>query len=359
MEPAQNQIATITESKLPGWLRGFSEGTLEQAQAVATLLSKSDLVPKIFVGKPGDILIAGAMGARLGMDLFSSLAGIAPINGRASIWGDAMLAVCQNDPSYVDIKEVEEGEGDAFKATCTVMRRGREPYTKSFSMKDAAVAGLKNKQGPWSTNPKRMCMMRARSFALRGAFADRLAGFLSTEEAEDIKEVEGTVVPEPVAAKARPGRPTKEAQVVKDAIKEADAERKAAETDKIIRPTGGAGLPGNASGSASDVVGGLNPPSPPSPPAEKADPIPGQGDLFDEAAKPEPVVVTAATPEELKAEANGLYQRDTVSRNHMLAVFAKYGVKALMKDCPAWTPERRGQMMTELKADPATWKATP
>ncbi len=342
-EPAQNQVATITESKLPGWLRGFSEGTLEQAQAVATLLSKSDLVPKIFIGKPGDILIAGAMGARLGMDLFSSLAGIAPINGRASIWGDAMLAVCQNSPDYVDIKEVEEGDGDAFKATCTVLRRGRDPYTKAFSMKDAAVAGLKNKQGPWSTNPKRMCMMRARSFALRGAFADRLAGFLSTEEAEDIKEVEGTVVPEPVAAKARPGRPTKDAQVVKDAIKEADAEKRAAETDPVVRKETATAAP----------KASRDPAIADAPAAGASE----QSDLFDEAAKPEPAVIKEATVDELKTQAQALYNADAVARNHMLAVFAAFGVKKLQNECPTWTPEKRGQFMMALKHDPATWKA--
>jgi hypothetical protein len=68
--------STALSVSTPAWTAGIY-GQLDAARPVAELLAKSELVPKGFQGKPMDILIAGAMGARLGLDLFSSLSGIA------------------------------------------------------------------------------------------------------------------------------------------------------------------------------------------------------------------------------------------------------------------------------------------
>lgn len=177
---------------------------IKEAREFAEMFAKTDLVPKAYANKPGDIMIAGAMGARLGLDIFSALAGIAVVNGKPTLYGDAMLAVCQARPDFVDITEVIDGTGDQMTATCTVERKGRKPFVCTFSVEDAKKAGLWGKQGPWSQQPKRMLTMRARAFALRGAFADALAGFHAREEMEDeLKEVEHQVVPEPKQAKAR------------------------------------------------------------------------------------------------------------------------------------------------------------
>jgi hypothetical protein len=183
--------------------------TLKDARDLADMLAKSDLVPSAYRGKPGDIMIAGAMGARLGLDIFSSLAGIATINGRATLWGDAMLAVAMSHPAWDGIHEEVKGRiGDGTAcAFSTVKRKGREPYVCSFSVEDARRAKLWDKAGPWSTMPQRMLIMRARSFALRGAFADKLSGFYSREEIEDEpREVEGSVrvtVPDAVQTAGR------------------------------------------------------------------------------------------------------------------------------------------------------------
>ena len=56
-------------------------------------------------------------------------------------------------------------------------------------MADAKKAGLWTKQGTWSQYPKRMLELRARSYALRGAYADALLGFHAREEVEDYTDV--------------------------------------------------------------------------------------------------------------------------------------------------------------------------
>lgn len=187
----------------PAWTAGIY-GQLDAARPVAELLAKSELVPKGFQGKPMDILIAGAMGARLGLDLFSSLSGIAVVNGRATLWGDALLAVCQQHPQFEDYHQEITGEGDQMVASVTVKRRGRSPHTETYGVADAKRAGLWGKQGPWSQHPKRMMALRARAFALRTVFADALAGFHAKEEMDDEpREVEATVRSEPKPAKRR------------------------------------------------------------------------------------------------------------------------------------------------------------
>jgi hypothetical protein len=82
------------------------------------------------------------------------------------------------------------------KATCVVKRRGDpEAKTVTFSYEDAEKSGI-IKRGVWLTYPYRMCMMRARAFALRDKFPDVLKGLKIAEEVMDY--IEGEVVePQP------------------------------------------------------------------------------------------------------------------------------------------------------------------
>ena len=206
---------------LPAWLAGLG-GDLVNAMPVAKMLSESELVPKAFKGKPADILIAGAMGARLGVDLFTALSGIASINGRPSVYGDLMLAVCMNHPAFEDCLETYEGKPyeDTFRALCTVQRKGRQPVVRSFSVIEAKEAGLWKKAGPWTTTPQRMLSMRARAFALRDTFTDALAGFHAVEEMDGAIDVtaSSTVHDEPKAGKVR---------TIKDKVPPAGTEKEA------------------------------------------------------------------------------------------------------------------------------------
>jgi hypothetical protein len=115
---------------------------------------------------------------------------IAVINGRPSLWGDALLALCKASPVCEYILE----ECDGQVAVCTAKRRGDPaPVVREFSMEDAKRAGLAGKQGPWTQYPKRMLQMRARGYCLRDAFPDVLKGMAVAEEEQDKpREVTGT-----------------------------------------------------------------------------------------------------------------------------------------------------------------------
>lgn len=152
----------------------------------ADMASRSDLVPKDYKGKPGNVVLAVQMGGELGLSPMQALQNIAVINGRPCLWGDAMLALCL--PYLDQFEESDDGE----TATCVAVR-GKVRATQKFSMADARTAGLANKEGPWKTYPRRMRQMRARGFALRDTCADILRGIQSAEEQEDVVRARNAV----------------------------------------------------------------------------------------------------------------------------------------------------------------------
>ena len=154
---------------------------IEEALKFADYLAKSTIVPKDFANNPGNILVAIQWGMELGLQPMQAMQNIAVINGRPALWGDAVIALVRSSPLCEYIYETDDGE----TATCRVKRRDEEEQVRTFSMTDAAQAGLKGKQGPWSQYPKRMRQMRARAFALRDVFADVLRGMPVAEEVRD------------------------------------------------------------------------------------------------------------------------------------------------------------------------------
>ena len=162
--------------------------SMTEAMTMATMLCKSSMVPKCYVNKPEDTLIAMMMGSELGLNPIQSLQNIAVINGKPSIYGDALAALVQNHPAFGGMVELFTDAG--MVATCTVWRKGGTKHTQTFSQADATKAGLWGKSGPWSQYPKRMLAMRARGFALRSQFADALAGLITREEAEDMPQLQ-------------------------------------------------------------------------------------------------------------------------------------------------------------------------
>ena len=145
-----------------------------------------EIVPHSYRGKPGAILAAIQHGAELGLKPMQSLRHIAIIKGKATIYGDMMMALVRSHPECLDIEETIEGKGtDKAVARCVVHRKGCKPSVTTFSVEDAIRADLWGNKGPWTSYPYRMLQMRARGFALRDNFADALAGFITTEEAQD------------------------------------------------------------------------------------------------------------------------------------------------------------------------------
>ncbi len=187
-EMIQNENKQITNPST----FNFEIRSLNEAMEYAKLIANSDLAPKDFKGKPGNVLIAIQMALELGLKSMQSIQNIAVINGRPSIWGDLLIALVQNHPICEYI--IEDRINDT--ALCKVKRRGEPEYTAKFSIEDAKKAGLWGKSGPWTQYPDRMLQMRARTFAIRDKFADVLKGIAVREEVMDYQTVECQVIEE-------------------------------------------------------------------------------------------------------------------------------------------------------------------
>lgn len=188
-KPAETQQPKPKREIMPVPMKAgvFAPANLVEAFELAKFIAYSGLVPKQYEENPGAVLIAVQMGAELGLSPMSAIQNIAVINGRPSLWGDALLALVL---AHADCEDVAESFDDkTMTATCTVKRRGRTPTVRAFSQADATQAGLWGKSGPWQQYPKRMLQMRARGFALRDAFPDALRGINVAEEVQDIIDV--------------------------------------------------------------------------------------------------------------------------------------------------------------------------
>lgn len=173
---------------------------MDQAMRLAEMMAKSDLVPKDYKGKPGNCLIAMQMGAELGLPPMQSLQGIAVVNGRPAVWGDALIGLVRASGLCEFIKEevIEGDQGQPVAAACIVKRQGEPEQTRTFTVEMAKTAGLWGRN-TWAQYPARMLQMRARSWALRDVFPDVLKGLHVAEEVMDIPQ-EKDITPDDGAA---------------------------------------------------------------------------------------------------------------------------------------------------------------
>ncbi len=175
----------------------LNPANLHEALEMAGVLCKSSLIPKDFQGNAGNVLVAIQWGMELGLAPMQALQSIAVINGRPSLWGDAVIALCKAHPVCEWVREYEE---DGV-AVCVTQRRGDpEPVERRFSMDDAKRAGLLGKAGPWTQYPRRMLQMRARSWCLRDAYPDLLRGMAVAEEQQDRVIIDAVPTPAPATA---------------------------------------------------------------------------------------------------------------------------------------------------------------
>jgi hypothetical protein len=157
---------------------------LNSLYRLAKALSMSgDMVPPAFRGNPEATMAAIQRGLELELAPMQALSSIAVINGRAAIWGDALIALVQRAGHHVDVEF--EGSGDTLTAVATLTRgdTGRQ-IVRRFGIADAKRAGLLNKPGPWQQYPQRMLAARARSWAIRDGAADALMGLQIADDVQ-------------------------------------------------------------------------------------------------------------------------------------------------------------------------------
>lgn len=159
-----------------------------ELNSVACTVAKSGLFG---VKTPEQAYVAIATGMELGLKPMQALRNIIVIQGKPTFSADGAFAVVRNHPEYGGIEWIKQ---DAQEASCKITRVSKgaalkETFVGSFSMKEAAAAGLANKDN-WKHYPARMLRARALSFACRDAFPDVLNGLYTPEEIREVAEVQ-------------------------------------------------------------------------------------------------------------------------------------------------------------------------
>jgi len=166
--------------------RGIVLQSLDELMRFAAICLDGGVCPKGFQPKDernedqrkkavGGVALAIQAGLERGLGLMGGLQATAVINGQLSWKGWAVIGFVQNSPVIVPgtWKSWVEGEGDERAGYCRAQRKGyAEPFLRKFSVKDAKVAQLWNKEGPWRTRSDNMLEWRAIGDLARFHFPD-------------------------------------------------------------------------------------------------------------------------------------------------------------------------------------------
>lgn len=172
----------VVALKAGGQIAGIVPQSIEEVFRLAQAVHISGLAPRD-LNTPEKITVAVMTGLELGLPPMFSLNKIAVINGRPTLWGDALPGLL-----WARGFKIREWISDEV-AHCEVTRPDGEKIERTFSPADAQKAGLKDKAGPWKQYPTRMLQMRARGFACRDGAADVLGGLYIREELEDVVDI--------------------------------------------------------------------------------------------------------------------------------------------------------------------------
>jgi hypothetical protein len=183
------RCGTLVSSALPEYLAPRS---LAAVRELARLIACAEWAPDSYRDVEGNysvakIELAIMQGAVVGLGPIASVQSIALIDGKPAIWGDGALAVVTHSGLLDDMAEEYVTDDEEGLTAISILRRRLRPtpIVGRFSLAMAETAQLTQKEGPWRSYPRRMLMMRARSWALRDGFADVLRGLALREEVED------------------------------------------------------------------------------------------------------------------------------------------------------------------------------
>lgn len=182
-ETALQTTGHVVPLRAGGRVTAIIPQSVEEVFRLATAVAKSGLAPST-MRTAEQITIAIMHGAEIGLPPMMAIQKIAVVNGRPTIWGDALPALLLARGFRLD--EAIDGTDDGRGATCTVIRPDGSKVTRRFTIGDAKLAGLWGKAGPWKQYPDRMLQMRARGYAARDGAADVLSGLYVAEEVQDI-----------------------------------------------------------------------------------------------------------------------------------------------------------------------------
>lgn len=160
----------------------------EHGQRVAMMLSKSDLVPKVFQNNIGNCVIALNMANRMNADPLMVMQNLYVVHGKPAWSSKFLIATLNASGKFSAIKyEDSQDNGGSTRAYATDLKTEEVCYGAWVSMNMAKAEGWIDKNGSkWKTMPEVMRRYRAASFFVN-QFAPEISMGIQTEyEVQDV-----------------------------------------------------------------------------------------------------------------------------------------------------------------------------
>lgn len=187
----QTALAVKEPKQNPNAVTMWNDAKLyNQSLSMAQTLSKSEIIPQSYKGKPADCLIAIDIANRLGLSPAIVMQNSQCVRGKFTWSGSACKAMIDGCGKYQKTRYVYVGEEGKDSYGCYLEAIDNDgdiikgvPVTIGMAKKE----GWYNKDGSkWLTLPDLMLKYRAAAFFMRTECASIAMGFLTTEEVEDI-----------------------------------------------------------------------------------------------------------------------------------------------------------------------------
>jgi len=188
---AEKAIAVINDSG--EFANLMDTNRFEHLWRIATLFSKTELVPKHYQGKPENCMIAIEMAMRMNMAPLPFLQNTYIVHGRPGIEAKLAITLINSSGLFVDSLDYEiEGEdphGDNYRVRAYAVKRstGKTIFGPWVDWKMVKAEGWLGKEGSkWKTMPGIMFSYRAAMFFGRLHCPERLLGMQTVDELQDV-----------------------------------------------------------------------------------------------------------------------------------------------------------------------------
>ena len=187
----QTTLAVKEPTQNPNAVTMWNDAKLyNQSLAMAQTLSKSEIIPQSYKGKPADCLIAIDIANRLGLSPAIVMQNSQIVRGNFTWRGSACKAMIDGCGRYQKTRYVYVGEEGKDSYGCYLEAIDNDgdiikgvPVTIAMAKKE----GWYNKDGSkWQTMSDLMLKYRAAAFFMRTECASIAMGFLTKEEVEDV-----------------------------------------------------------------------------------------------------------------------------------------------------------------------------
>lgn len=165
-----------------------TKDSFEHIQRVATMFSKSDMIPKRYINNVGNCIIAIEMANRMNANILMVMQNLDVIQGKPGWSSVFLIATLNSCGKFSPLRyEEDEKEGGRVRAWAVDKFNNEKVYGVWVSMDMAKSEGWIDKTGSkWKTMPELMRRYRAASFFTKQYAPEVSMGLQTVEEILDI-----------------------------------------------------------------------------------------------------------------------------------------------------------------------------